>query len=376
MGSDPAATIGGRVSALARAMRALGSAVSLPQVLTAHRALLAVDPASPRQAKLALRAVLCSSREDLARFETAFGLAFGETPTPIAVAPEPGGGEAAGAGEARPGEAVEPGPEERGTPQGGARWSTAAVLREKDFASLTAGEREQVAQAIARLATIGPTRPRSRTRPGRRGRRIDLRRLVRSRLRAGRPPLRPDRREPTFAPRRLVLVCDSSRSMAAYSRLLLRFGQACSVSRRRVEAFVFSTRLTRVTNELRSRDLDRGLTEAMAAVDDWESGTRIGESLASLTHEYSSQLGRGATVIVFSDGWDRGDPELLGAEIERIRRCAHRVLWVDPNASREGFEPLTRGMQTALGSVDRLCAGASLADLEDVVDLIEASDAP
>jgi uncharacterized protein with von Willebrand factor type A (vWA) domain len=159
--------------------------------------------------------------------------------------------------------------------------------------------------------------------------------------------------------------------MEPYARMLLTYLQACVAARRRVEAFAFGTRLTRITRELRGRDADVALRRAVEAVQDFSGGTRIGESLGTLNREHGRRVGRGAVVVVLSDGWDRGEPELLGAEMERLRRCAHRVIWLNPLKAQEGYEPLTRGMSAALPHADHFLAGNSLASLEELADLLE-----
>jgi uncharacterized protein len=142
-------------------------------------------------------------------------------------------------------------------------------------------------------------------------------------------------------------------------------------ARARVEAFVFGTRLTRVTRELSGRDPDRALARAADAVQDWSGGTRIGEALAELNRVHGRRIGRGALVVVLSDGWDRGDPELLAAEMARLQRCAHRIVWLNPLAADPRYAPLTRGMQAALPHIDRLIAGNSIASLEALAALME-----
>ena len=159
--------------------------------------------------------------------------------------------------------------------------------------------------------------------------------------------------------------------MAPYARMLLMYLQACVAARARVEAFVFGTRLTRVTRELAGRDPDRALGRAAEAVSDWSGGTRIGEALAELNRVHGRRIGRGALVVILSDGWDRGDPEQLGEEMARLQRCAHRVVWLNPLAADPRYEPLTRGMRAALPYVDRLLPGNSIASLEALADLME-----
>ena len=199
----------------------------------------------------------------------------------------------------------------------------------------------------------------------------DLRATTRISLRQGGELLERRWRAPTQRPRRLVLVLDVSGSMAPYARMLLQYVQACVAARARVEAFAFGTRLTRITRELAGRDPDRALERAAAHVADWSGGTRIGESLASLNREHGRRIGRGAFVVLLSDGWDRGDPELLAAEMARLRRSAHRVVWLNPLAADPRYEPLTRGMRAAMPHVDRLLPGNSIRSLEALAELME-----
>jgi xanthine/CO dehydrogenase XdhC/CoxF family maturation factor len=137
------------------------------------------------------------------------------------------------------------------------------------------------------------------------------------------------------------------------------------------EAFVFGTQLTRVTRELAGRDPDVGLARVSATVADWSGGTRIGESLATLNREHGRRLGRGSIVVILSDGWDRGEPEVLAREMERLRRCAHRVIWLNPLKAQPGYEPLTRGMIAALPRTDRFLAGNNIASLEELAEILE-----
>jgi uncharacterized protein with von Willebrand factor type A (vWA) domain len=142
-------------------------------------------------------------------------------------------------------------------------------------------------------------------------------------------------------------------------------------ARRRVEAFAFGTRLTRITLELEGRDPDRALARATSAVADFSGGTRIGSALAELNRIHGRRIGRGAVVVILSDGWDRGEPELLDAEMARLRRSAHRLVWLNPLAAHPDFEPLTRGMRAAVPHTDELLAGNSLASLEELADILE-----
>jgi uncharacterized protein with von Willebrand factor type A (vWA) domain len=171
--------------------------------------------------------------------------------------------------------------------------------------------------------------------------------------------------------RSLVLVIDVSGSMAPYARMLLLYAHAAATARPRVEVFALGTRLTRLTLHLRDPDPDAALRRATAAVEDYAGGTRIGASLATLNREHGRRLGRGADVVVLSDGWDRGEPELLGAEMARLRRSAHRVVWLNPLKARPGYEPLARGMAAALPHTDRFLPGHSLRSLQELADLLD-----
>jgi uncharacterized protein with von Willebrand factor type A (vWA) domain len=156
-----------------------------------------------------------------------------------------------------------------------------------------------------------------------------------------------------------------------YARMLLQYLHACVAARRRVEAFAFATRLTRVTNELSGLDHDRALVRVSASVTDLAGGTRIGGAIAELNRVHGRRLGRGAVVVILSDGWDRGEPEQLGVELARLRRSAHRLIWLNPLAAHPEYEPLTRGMRAAIPFVDEFLAGNSLQSLFDLAALLE-----
>jgi uncharacterized protein with von Willebrand factor type A (vWA) domain len=372
------ARLTGKLTLLAASMRAAGVRVGVGELLSAHRALGAVDPADRDAAYFALRATLCSRHEDLPAFDAAFAEWF--RPAPLLEAePPPELDEAARLalprtavpGEARPALVEE---EAEVVPSA---WSDVELLRDKDFAEYTDRERRQARRVMRRLAAVVPTRPSRRTHPARRrgaappAARLDLRGTMRASLRTAGDPFERHWREPGERPRALVLVCDVSGSMEPYARMLLAYMQACVAARRRVEAFVFGTRLTRVTAELRGRDPDAALTRAAGAVHDWSGGTRIGEALATLNREHGRRIGRGAVVVLLSDGWDRGDPDQLEREIARLARCSHRLIWLNPLKAHPDYEPLTRGMQAALPFVDEFMAANSLASLEELADALD-----
>jgi uncharacterized protein len=374
--SDAPAGLGENVTAklseLAAHMRAGGARVGVDELLVAHRALTAVDSASRAETHNALRAAMCSRRADIPVFEAAFAAVFGlsameEFATQVDLA-------AAGLVMLRmavPGEqqAQQQSINEKPLP---AAWSDVEIVRQKDFADYTEDERELAKRLIVRLAHRRPTKQSRRLRPSRkRGAEHDLRRTIRASLRYGGEPLERRWREPSLKRRQLVLVCDVSGSMEAHARMLLQYLHACVEARGRVEAFVFGTRLTRVTRELAGRDHDAAMARATHAANDMSGGTRIGEALSELNREHGRRIGRGAVIVILSDGWDRGDPEQLAEEIARLQRCAHRLVWLNPLKAHAGYEPLTRGMQAALPHVDHFLAGNSIASLEELAELLE-----
>jgi uncharacterized protein with von Willebrand factor type A (vWA) domain len=368
----------GRLVLLAASMRAAGARVGVDELLSAHRALGAVDASDRDAAYFALRATMCSRRSDLAAFDAAFAELF-TAPAPPPSEPPPALDEVASL--VLPRVAVPGGESSRAVERElevvPAAWSDVELLHEKDFAEYTEGERLAARAIMRRLAAAGPQRASRRTRPARRrgapphAARPDLRRTIRASLRTGGDPFERHWRKPAQRPRPLVLVCDVSGSMEPYARMLLQYLQACVAARRRVEAFVFGTRLTRVTGELAGRDPDRALDRAAGAAADWSGGTRIGDALATLNREHGRRLGRGAIVVLLSDGWDRGDPRQLGREMARLGRCAYRLIWLNPLKASPDYEPLTRGMQAALPHVDHFLAGNSLASLEELAILME-----
>jgi uncharacterized protein len=245
--------------------------------------------------------------------------------------------------------------------------SAAEVLRSKSFADLTEEEREEVGRLIRALAVALPEERMRRTRPAAKGARFDVRRTLRRSLRTRGEPFERAWRERRVRGRPLVLILDVSGSMSPYARALVQFGYAAMAAGRRVEVFCFGTRLTRVTRTLRSKDPDRALHEIGRTVADWEGGTRIGESLKALIDGWSQRAAlRGAVVVLCSDGLERGDPELLRSQMERLGRLAHTVVWVNPLKGSPRYEPLARGMAAALPSVDVFLSGHNLESLSEL----------
>jgi len=246
--------------------------------------------------------------------------------------------------------------------------SGAERLRHADFAALTGAEARDALAMLARLRPRLPHRPSRRWLAGRhRGGRPARSRMLRSSLSTLGEPIRWRWLRHPRRPRPIALIADISGSMERYSRLILRFAHALAQAGAPVEVFVFGTRLTRITRELRVRDADAALERVGHAVVDWSGGTRIGESIRELNRRWVRRTIRsGAIVLLASDGWERGDPGLLGVEMARLRRSCYRLYWLDPLASQPGFVPSVAGLRAALPHVDALLPCASVASLEDL----------
>jgi uncharacterized protein len=363
-----------RLQDLVAALRGLGVRAGVGELLAAHRALAAVDAGSREQAFYALRATLCSSHADHEAFAQAFAAVFGTQEEELgSVGPDDLLATTSSSALPRVAPPVaEKLPVTVDLAVVPAAWSDEEILRHKDFADYTDAERAAARRLLARLAVRAPMRLSRRTRPARdRGRLPDLRATTRASLRQGGELLERRWRTPTQRPRRVVLILDVSGSMAPYARVLLQYVQASVAARARVEAFAFGTHLTRITLELAGRDPDLALQRAAHHVTDWSGGTRIGSSLATLNREHGRRIGRGAFVVLLSDGWDRGDPEELSAELGRLRRTARRLVWLNPLAADPRYEPLTRGMIAAMPHLDRMLPGNTIASLEQLADLME-----
>jgi hypothetical protein len=245
--------------------------------------------------------------------------------------------------------------------------SAVELLREKSFADLTEEERLRVARVIRRLAVAVPRRRTRRFRPAPGGARFDVRRTLRRSLRTQGEPFHRAWRDRGVRTRPLVLILDVSGSMSPYARALLQFAFAAMAAGRRVEVFCFGTRLTRVTRTLKTTDPDRAMHEIGRQVADWEGGTRIGASLKTLLDEWGQRAAlRGSVAVICSDGLERGEPDQLREQMARLRRLAHRVVWVNPLKGSPRYEPLARGMAAALPSIDVFLPGHNLESLEEL----------
>jgi len=250
------------------------------------------------------------------------------------------------------------------------RFSAVESLRHKDFAEYTPDELVLARRLMADVRLVGTPRTSFRLSKGR-NHRTDLRRTVRESLRTDGEPVRRRYLDPDERLRRLVLLLDVSGSMEPYARALVRFVHAAVAGRQKVEAFAIGTRLTRITRELSRRDPDQALTLAAESVLDWSGGTRLGECLRGFNDEWGVRgLARGAIVVILSDGWDRGAPEQLAEQMERLHRVTHKVVWVNPLKVTPGYAPLARGMAAALPHVDDFVEGHSVAAMEELVRVI------
>lgn len=248
-------------------------------------------------------------------------------------------------------------------------YSAREALRRKDFGDLTAEELAEVKRLMAHLVwQLGQRRTRRR-RPGR-GQQLDWRRSLRRNFRYGGEVLEWAQRQPKWKPRPLIIIADVSGSMERYTRLLLSFIYSLTAGlEQQVEAFVFSTRLTRITRQLRTGVVDLALRLVSQQVPDWSGGTRIGDALKAFNYDWARRLlGRGAVVLLISDGWDRGDPQLLGQEMARLQRSCYRLIWLNPLLGSPEYQPLTRGLQAALPYVDDFLPVHNLVSLEELAD--------
>jgi uncharacterized protein with von Willebrand factor type A (vWA) domain len=349
-----------------RTLREGGAEVGPRRLADALRALDAVGLESERDVYFALRQTLVSRRDELELFDRAYVAWRGLGPPEEEQAEE----EPAGApvARARNGSSAEAPPGGETPTVVGA--STVELLRTRDFASLRPDELDELRGLLADLGRVRPRRRSRRLRSHPRGELVDLRRLVRRSLRTGGEPLELASRTRKTVPRKLVVLCDVSGSMAPYTRALLLFLHA-TAQVGRVEAFAFGTRLARLTSDLATRDPEVALDRVSSRVVDWGSGTRIGAALRQFNAEYGRRsFARGAVVVVASDGWERDDPELVGREMARLARSAYAIVWVNPLKGSASYEPLSAGMRAALPYVDRFLPGHDLESFEELADVV------
>ena len=389
------------VAAFSRRLHEAGLPVEPERAARLARALGLVAPVARRRLYWTARAVLVSDRTQAAVFDTVFAEVFGsgraapelpagdtrevalpageegavERPEPrdpdAPPEPAPAGSAPAGSAPAAD-EAGAAAEQEVAVP---VLASAEEALRAKRFDALEPDELRHIYQLMEALVLATPQRRTRRAQRRRHGRHVDVRRTLRTSLHTGGDPVRLARRQRRMVQRRLVLLCDISGSMEPYARAYLQFLSCAALAGGRSEAFVFATRLTRVTRALHARRPDRAIAQAAAAAPDWSSGTRIGDALTRFTDRHGRRgMARGAVIVILSDGWERGDPERVGREMQRLSRLAHRIVWVNPRVAAPGFSPRTGGMAAALPYCDALVSGHSLAALHEVVAAIGAPD--
>lgn len=364
------------VTGFVRVLRANGLSVPMGMAILFAEALALLGVDARDKVYWAGRATLVRRVEDIPAYDRAFAAFWQDRPDPMEVplAMAPPLTLAFDDGE----DGAEPPDDGEVVPDGDVltvRYSPAEILRHQDMSALTADEWAEAQRLISALGIAAELQLSRRTRPTRRRSRghPDLRGTLRRNMRTGGVPIRRAWRSPQTRPRRLVLLLDVSGSMTPYARGLARFGHAAVGSRRagRVEVFTMGTRLTRITRELARRDPDAALASAAESVADWSGGTRLGTSLAEFNDRWGVRgMARGAVVVICSDGWDRGDPALIGSEMARLSRVARRVVWVNPLKASPGYAPLARGMAAALPFVDQFVEGHAVSSLERLAEVI------
>ncbi len=245
-------------------------------------------------------------------------------------------------------------------------------LASRDFSELTAEDQVAIISLMTRMIVSLPSRSSRRNRPSPRGEQVDMRATLRQSRRSGGDPLRRLMRHRQLRPRRLVLLLDVSGSMEPYAQAYLQFLQ-CASSMAKAEVFAFATRLTRLTAVMKQSRGPHSLGDAGKAVQDWSSGTRIGPAIKAFLDEHGRRgMARGAVVMIVSDGWECGDTSVLRAQMERLARLAHLVIWVNPRKAQEGYRPLASGMAAALPHCDMFFSGHNLDALYEVVRAMRA----
>jgi len=357
------------VVGLACTLRAAGVGASPERVQAAVQAVAALDPARHDDVYWACRLTLCASDEEIRRFDVAFAAYFGDRPGTIvrrqrlskpALRVIADGSTPPGDGEGD-GEQV----------QGAATASSVEQLRHRDVSRMSADERAQLRRLLALLQLPGEARSTRRKRAASRGA-VDPDRTLRAWLRAGGEPAALRRHRAATRPRRVVLLVDVSGSMDSYADALLRFAHAAARrGRAQTEVFVLGTRLSRVTREMAHRDPDVALGLVNEVCPDAGGGTRLGVLLKEFLDRWGQRgTARGAVVVILSDGWERDDPTLLGEQVARLSRLAHRVVWANPRKAAPGFTPVAGGMAAALPHVDDFVEGHSLAAYERLAAVV------
>ena len=380
------------VGALSRRLHDAGVPITPGRSVDFARALTLVEPISRRRLYWTARAVFVSDPSQVKAFDQVFFSVFGvradaehdalEERRTVGTPPDDRRTSDRRASDRQDSRPSLPSslPSERDTEEDSAELevplaiaSDEELLGQKSFDALEPHELAQLYRLMSRLQLVAPRRRTRRYEKGRRGEHIDLRRTLRASLRTSGDPIRLARRHRRVTRRRLVMLCDISGSMEPYARAYLQFLTCAAGSGPNAEAFVFATRLTRLTRALASRNPERAIQRAAAAAPDWSSGTRIGDALREFNNRHGRRgMARGAVIVILSDGWERGDPMLVGREMERLARLAHRIVWVNPRVGADAFSVRSAGMMAALPHCDALVSGHNFRALDEVAEAIGA----
>jgi uncharacterized protein with von Willebrand factor type A (vWA) domain len=358
-----------------RVLRRVGIPVLPGRVVDLVEALQHVNLASRDDVYQACRALLVSHHDHIGVFDAAFAAFWRQRVEPADRRTPPAATGAVSrlsvvemldvlsAADSADGDSQEAGPSAE---RGFRTWSEGEGFSGRDFTQFTTEELAAARAALSRLVW-NPGERRTRRWIRGRGARVDLRRAIARSLRTGGDVLQLPRRKRRVRPRPLILLCDVSGSMERYSRMLLHFAHALTQRHQRVETFVFSTRLTRITTALRTAGADAAMTAVSGSVTDWSGGTRIGGAVREFHQRWARRvLHRGPVVLLISDGWDRGEPRELRQQIARLQRSCHRLIWLNPLIGTADYAPLTRGLQAALPYVDDFMPARTLANLTDL----------
>ena len=385
------------VGAFTERLRMAGVPVTPEHAIHFAEGLTLVNPITRRRLYATARAVLVSDMAQLKAFDAVFFSIFGKrddekfepdeiqtVPAPPDEKPKPkhkkqaqesrvqqSSPDLSSAGASDEDEGDEEDEDDDATEIPIAQASDEEKLGQKSFDALQPHELAQLYRLMTRLELATPKRRTRRKRKGRRGEHVDMRRTLRTSLRTGGDPIKLARRHRRVMPRRLVMLCDISGSMEPYARAYLQFLTCAAGAGPNAEAFVFATRLTRLTRALAGRNPERAIQRAAAAAPDWSIGTRIGDALKRFNDTHGRRgMARGAVIVILSDGWERGDPQLVGQEMERLARLAHKIIWVNPRVSADEFAPRAGGMAAALPYCDALVSGHTVKALGEVADAI------
>jgi len=374
-------------AAFARRLLAAGLPVTPAHAIELARALDLVRPVARRRLYWTARAIFVTDPTQVRAFDAVFASVFGGALTrddaveeeralrasAPELAPVDAPTVASGSGLPSPAPGRDDDHEEAELELPVARASDEERLRRTSFDALQPRELAELRLLMEPLELVTPRRRTRRHERRRLGERVDLRRTLRASMRTAGEPVRLARRRRRMAPRRLVLLCDISGSMEPYARAYLQFLACAARPGSGAEAFVFATRLTRITRALATRNPERALERAAAAAPDWSSGTRIGDALRAFNDRHGRRgMARGAVVVILSDGWEHGDPAVVDREMERLRRVAHRIVWVNPRLAARAYSTRSGGMLAALPHCDAFVSGHSFDALGEVVRAIGA----